>query len=174
MFYVLVENNNVKRYPYTVQEFRADHPHISLPQEPSDSQLNEVGLHFVVEPALPNFDYMTEKCIKEDLPTLSEGVWTISWKTVKKTKEEIDNDIFIRRDSMVVSPLQAKIALQRAGLLDSVEKVVSNGNIEIKLAWNNATEFRRLSPIIQNLATELNLSDEQLDNLFASAMTIIF
>jgi hypothetical protein len=42
-----------------------------------------------------------------------------------------------------------------------------------RLAWADATEFRRNSPILQTTAVALGLTETQLDELFANAATIV-
>ena len=77
-----------------------------------------------------------------------------------------------RRNMMVVSPFQASAALAQAGLLSSVEAALAQADERTRLAWSRATEFRRMSPLVLNMAASLGLTDEQLDALFERASTI--
>lgn len=86
-----------------------------------------------------------------------------------------------QRARMVVSRLQARAALLQGGLLDKVEKAVNGGFLTgsaadalTRLAWNEATEFRRNSPTIAVLAGLLGLGPEALDELFTAAARIEF
>jgi len=72
----------------------------------------------------------------------------------------------------VVSRFQARAALLQSDLLDAAEAAVAEGEAIIKLAWEDAQEFRRHSPTIAALAGELGLSSEQVDDLFRLAATI--
>lgn len=85
------------------------------------------------------------------------------------------------RARMVVSRLQARAALLEAGLLDTVEKAVNGSVLSgskvtplVRLAWNEATEFRRSSPTIAAVGQLLGLAEDQLDELFRAAMRIEF
>lgn len=85
------------------------------------------------------------------------------------------------RAAMVVSRLQARAALLQAGLLDKVEKAVNGGLLTAsatdaltRLAWNEATEFRRNSPTIAAISGLLGFGPEALDELFRSARRIEF
>ena len=80
----------------------------------------------------------------------------------------------ITRERMVVSPFQARGALKLAGLLDQVEQVMADPATDdmTRLAWQTASEFRRLSPTVDAIAQKMNLTDEQVDSLFVSAGTI--
>lgn len=75
----------------------------------------------------------------------------------------------------VVSKFQGKAALLAAGLLSTVETVINSTETDplVKLAWDNVTEFHRQSPMILALSVPLGLTDEQLDQLFIAANTII-
>ena len=73
---------------------------------------------------------------------------------------------------LTISPVQAKIALHRAGLLTAVESMIAAADIETQLAWSEATSFNRNSPILTSMAAALGLSETQLDNLFTTALTI--
>lgn len=79
------------------------------------------------------------------------------------------------RMAMVVSRLQARTALRRMGLFTAVDSFVNqSGDVELIDAWNNASEFRRFSATILNLASHFDLDDEALDNLFRQARLIEF
>lgn len=41
-----------------------------------------------------------------------------------------------------------------------------------KLAWNEASVFRRDSPVLLSLATSVGMTEQQLDELFALALSI--
>jgi hypothetical protein len=73
-----------------------------------------------------------------------------------------------------VSCFQAKVALDQSGLLETVQSLMDDPATpnKIKLAWNNGATFKRYSDMILSMAAVLNLSDEQLDNLFSLAATI--
>lgn len=76
------------------------------------------------------------------------------------------------RESMVCSRFQAKAALHSAGLLPAVEAAIAQADPVTQLAWAEAVEYRRNSPTILALAAALELSDEQVDDLFRTAMQI--
>lgn len=73
-----------------------------------------------------------------------------------------------------VTPLQAKAALLAVGKLSIVQTLMNDPNTDplIVLAWNNAMEFRRDSPMLLGLAEVFGWSSEDLDNLFISASEI--
>ena len=70
-----------------------------------------------------------------------------------------------------VSAFQARAALFEMGLLDAATAITQSAGGEILLAWEYATEFRRDSAAINGLAPHLNLTDNDIDNLFRLAAT---
>ena len=74
----------------------------------------------------------------------------------------------------VVSRFQARAALAMVGLLTSVENAIaSSNNIIAQLAWADAVQFERNSPTIAAMASALDLTEEQVDDLFRTASKII-
>ena len=66
------------------------------------------------------------------------------------------------------------MALFNIGLLSQVELVIESiqdesVKNEAKIEWNNAEEFRRDWPLLNSIASELNINKATLDALFISA-----
>ena len=78
-----------------------------------------------------------------------------------------------RLDAIHVSRFQAKAALDDAGLLDQVEAYMAGEDVprRVKLAWQEAS-FRRGSNMVNQIGSELGLSQEDMDNLFLAAQEI--
>lgn len=77
----------------------------------------------------------------------------------------------------VVTPRQAKIALLQAGLLDDVEagiEAIADPAIKrlAQIEWEYAQEVRRDWPLLNQLAADMGMTDEQLDELFRAAVII--
>lgn len=72
-----------------------------------------------------------------------------------------------------VTRLQARAALWQAGLLEAAELAVSESDKLTQIAWADAQEFRRDSPILQSIAQALGLTSDDLDALFVSASEIV-
>jgi hypothetical protein len=71
-----------------------------------------------------------------------------------------------------VTPFQAKAALLQTGLLENVNAALAGASPLARLAWAEATEFKRNSPTVVMLAGVLGLSDASLDELFRNASRI--
>lgn len=72
----------------------------------------------------------------------------------------------------IVTPRQARLALKSAGLLTAVTDWIATADQETQIDWEFATEIRRDWPPIAACATELGLTDAQLDDLFTLAGTL--
>ena len=72
----------------------------------------------------------------------------------------------------VVTPRQARLALNAAGLLDKVNAAVAAADPATQITWEFATQIDRNDPLIAALAGVLNLSSAQIDTLFAQAATL--
>lgn len=77
----------------------------------------------------------------------------------------------------VVTMRQARLALLQSNLLSQVEAAIAG--IEdliqrqaVQIEWEYAAEVNRTHPWVQTLATALELSKEQLDELFTMASTL--
>jgi hypothetical protein len=68
-----------------------------------------------------------------------------------------------------VTPLQARKALRQAGLYDAVMAWISQQSDEVQETWEYALEIRRDNPIIAAAAAELELTEQQVDDLFIAA-----
>ena len=71
-----------------------------------------------------------------------------------------------------VSMFQARAALLAAGLYEAVDAAIQQAGGVNLVAWEYATEVRRDSPMVQAMAQQLGLTDEQVDDLFRQAAAI--
>ena len=153
-------------------EFRAMHPNTSFPLVLSEELLNDFGADPVFEgpqPTLTADQYAQADGVEE-----INGQWFTKYIAVDYTAEEIAARVDQWRQSAVVTPFQGKAALFQAGLLDDVESLIADASTDTitKLAWANAIEWKRMSPMIVSLATALSLTDEQVDTLFKEASSV--
>lgn len=83
--FALIQNGQVARYPYSVAEFRAEFRNVSLPAEPTQAQLEEVGLFSVNQTGRPALPFTQ---VAEDSCELVNGQWTQVWTPRDATPEE--------------------------------------------------------------------------------------
>jgi len=73
-----------------------------------------------------------------------------------------------------VTRFQALAVLAAGGYLDTVRTYINTldqNNVQ-RLAWENATDWERSSPTLNALATMLNLTSAEVDDLFIAASQV--
>lgn len=81
-------------------------------------------------------------------------------------------DVYLRRFRMNVTPLQFRLALDAAGLLDECEAVVAAAPRSVQLSWEYAVTIERLNPFIDQFAAVINKTPEEVDAIFEAAAQI--
>lgn len=78
------------------------------------------------------------------------------------------------RATTEVSRFQARVALYNFGLLDAVNKMMSDPATPFiaKEAWESAGVFKRNSPTVVAMGAGLKLTEDQIDELFKAALEI--
>lgn len=66
-----------------------------------------------------------------------------------------------------LTPIEFDIKLNNAGLYDVVQELIKD-NFELRIAYNRATFFGRTDPFIDQARIALNLTDEQVDEIWSS------
>ena len=72
---------------------------------------------------------------------------------------------FNRKNMPQLTPIEFDIKLNNAGLYDIVQDLIKD-NFELRIAYNRATFFSRTDPFIDQARIALNLTDEQVDELW--------
>jgi len=92
----------------------------------------------------------------------------------KKTQTELETAIkkyHVDRNPLTMR--QTRLALKNAGLLADVETAISNLSTEEKevaeIEWNYADRVYRSSEWLNNIASELGLTESEIDDLFYTA-----
>lgn len=97
---------------------------------------------------------------------------------IEMTTEEIDQHInpekylsdeeriqLAREHMPTLTPIEFDIKLNNAGLYDAVQELIKD-NFELRIAYNRATFFSRTDPFIDQARIALNLTDEQVDEMW--------
>jgi len=166
MLLVKLENTGVV-YPYSTNQLKKDNPDTSFPTTFNEELLGIFSVFKVVETTAPLFDPINENA-EELTPIFIDGAWTQQWGVTAATPEQIAE----RKKALVpsvVSMRQARLALLQSGLLDSVETFMLSAPAATKIEWEYATEVNRNYGLVLALAAQLNLSEEDIDNLFITA-----
>lgn len=85
-----------------------------------------------------------------------------------------ERDLRLWREGAEVSMYQCRAALLLTDMLETVESYLSSDEADAldKLAWATARTVRRMSPTMLGVAALLELTEEELDDLFRFAATI--
>jgi hypothetical protein len=71
-----------------------------------------------------------------------------------------------------ISRFQARQRLYQLGLLDDAEALVIAQGTEAAMAWEDVYEFRRDSQLVNDIAPQLGMDQDDLDDFFITAATI--
>jgi hypothetical protein len=154
MKFALVLNNEVKEYR-------------QYPEQPVCKIIDGLKtIRPVEEEAQPSIG-VNQKLVGPTVSILDDKV-IHSWQAVDLTPEEIK-----ARIPDTVSMYQARIALQQAGLLATVQAGISQMSQEAQIKWEFAPTVKRNDALTVALASALSLTEEQLDALFTAAAAII-
>lgn len=87
----------------------------------------------------------------------------------------IDKNLLKTKKVQAVSMRQARRALLQQNLLSAVQPAIdslpSPEKEAAQIDWEYAQEVKRSDPLVQSLAVALELTEEDLDNLFLLAST---
>lgn len=75
-------------------------------------------------------------------------------------------DLLSRRQSAIISPVELGEKLEALGMFDSVNTWANAQGGLTAYAWNRATQFERLHPMVVAAQAEFKWTDEQTDALF--------
>lgn len=76
---------------------------------------------------------------------------------------KVDIPVFVTRR-------QARLALLDASLLSTINAFISEQPEAVQIFWNDSTEIYRQHPLVLSIGAELNLTAQQLDDLFILAV----
>lgn len=71
-----------------------------------------------------------------------------------------------------VLPRQVRLLLLSQGLLGQVEAMVAQQDEATRITWQYAETFRRDDPLLNTLAQNIGLSQEQIDEFFIAAAAL--
>lgn len=100
MAYAKVKNDQVVKYPYGFLELQEDNPFTNFNGNGDVAYwfpLTETAIKGgytlvqVADESIPNYDYQTQTCVKESVPKLVNGTWTLGWTVTNFTAEEQAN-----------------------------------------------------------------------------------
>lgn len=132
-------------------------------------------------------DFVMQKYIKNDFSEIryfEDDVIVGDWIDLDEyrvmTNDEIDRHenpekylsdeekAQLNRERMpILTPIEFDVKLVDAGLYDAVQDLIKD-SFELRIAYNRATFFSRTDPFIDQARIALNLTDEQVDEMWMS------
>ena len=108
-------------------------------------------------PSLPSMDTQPAWLLVDH-----DGVFNVEVDQVKLLQ--------LQRQSMPrLTPIEFDIKLNNAGLYDAVQDLIKD-KFELRIAYNRAIFFSRTDPFIDQARIALNLTPEQVDNIWESPL----
>ena len=89
--------------------------------------------------------------------------WYIEDGVIKIDQQKLIE--FNRKDMPTLTPIEFDIKLNNAGLYDAVQELIKD-KFELRIAYNRATFFSRTDHFIDQARIALNLTDEQVDEMW--------
>lgn len=107
-----------------------------------------------------NFPYII---IDKNVPTEPIESWYIEDGQIKIDQGKLAQ---LNRERMpTLTPIEFDIKLNDAGLYDAVQELIKD-NFNLRVAYTRATFFSRTDPFIDQARIALNLTDEQVDEIW--------
>lgn len=97
------------------------------------------------------------------IPSEPQESWYIEDGEIKIDQQKLVE--FNRKNMPTLTPIEFDIKLVDAGLYDQVQELISK-DIKLKIAYTRATFFSRTDPFIDQARIALNLTDEQVDEMW--------
>lgn len=185
----------------TQGQIRSDHPNTSLPKVWTEATCDGLGIDPVLASPQPepSGDYIvvvrdgveqdaannwvyawTERDMfseYEEEVTDDQGVMTTNVVTVQSQIDAYEaNKLATKREGMVVTMRQARLALSQAGKLTMVNDAIAvmdePDKTTVSIEWEYGSTVERVSPWIDTMATALSMTGEEMDDLFELAATL--
>ena len=99
----------------------------------------------------------------DELPSSPSETWYIEDGEIKIDQQKLIE--FNRKNMPNLTPIEFDIKLNNAGLYDAIQELIKD-NFELRIAYNRATFFSRTDPFIDQARIALNLTNEQVDEMW--------
>jgi len=86
--YTLISSGTVVEFPLSLNKWRLDNPLISLPENPTEEQLNEQGIYSVQSTPKSSNNYTLN--YQNTVVQNEDGSWVESWTETPASDEEIE------------------------------------------------------------------------------------
>lgn len=101
----------------------------------------------------------------ETSPTEPDITWYIEDGQIKIDQAKLIE--FNRQNMPTLSPIEFDLKLNKAGLYDAVQELIKD-NFELRIAYTRAIFFSRVDPFVLQASEALNLTPEQVDEIWTA------
>ena len=99
----------------------------------------------------------------DELPSSPSETWYIEDGEIKVDQQKLIE--YNRKNMPQLTPIEFDIKLKNNGLYDAVQELIKD-NFEMHIAYNRATFFSRTDSFVDQARIALNLTDEQVDEIW--------
>lgn len=100
MYIKVNQNNEIEKYPYSIQDMKKDNPNVSFPHPPSAELLAQYGVYRVYQTEHPPHNPLTQRVVSSP-PQRLGGVWNEIWSLEFFTEAEAAENIRTKRNGLL-------------------------------------------------------------------------
>ena len=171
-------------------EIRRDNPNVSLPRVWNDNVNEALGIDPVLIAPSPELSGDYKVAVRNGVEQDANGNWVYAWTEQDMFQDYTDEDgntvtaqdqideyearqLANKREKMVVTMRQARLALSQAGKLSMVDDAIAvmdePDKTAVSIEWEYGSTVERVSPWIDAMATALDMTGAEMDALFDDA-----
>ena len=146
---VKAKDGDVLQYPYTVADFRREHPNVSIPKDPTAAQLAEFDLYKVGPGSRPPSDLAYDVVEDAEPIEVTPNNWVRSWSTVPVSAEELARRQLTERTNTEQASVKADNFVQNFIKMTPAEVMT--------YVDNNVTDLPSAKSLLEKMAVMLLL-----------------
>ena len=171
-------------------QIRKDNPNVSLPRVWNDNVNEALGIDPVLIAPSPELSGDYKVAVRNGVEQDANSNWVYAWTEQDMFQDYEDEDgntvtaqsqiddyearqLATKRENMVVTMRQARLALSQAGKLTMVNDAIAvmdePDKTAVSIEWEYGSTVERVSPWIDAMATALDMTDVEMDELFEGA-----
>ena len=174
-------------------QIRKDNPNVSLPKVWNENVNEALGIDpvLIAPSPEPSGDY--KSVVRNGVEQDANGNWVYAWAEQDMFQDYEDDDgntvtaqsqiddyetrkLADKREGLVVTMRQARLALSQAGKLTMVNEAIAvmdePDKTTVSIEWEYGSTVERVSPWIDAMATALGMTGVEMDELFELAATL--
>ena len=166
-------------------ELTRANPDVSLPSVWTKATHDFLGVDPVLRSPKPTPSGAYKSVVRNGVTLDANGNWIEAWTEVdtftdipggltaeEQIAEHEAREASVRRSKHRCTARQARLALSASGSLSAVESLLQGAGAEAVIEWEYANEIERSSPLIASMAAGMGWTEEELDTLFETAVTL--